>query len=235
MSIFGALKHLFTEGHRSPFVIAIDGPAASGKGTIARRLAEALHFDRLDTGALYRAVGWAVLSTGGDPTNAHDAVAAARQLRPGEIDETCLRTDAVGDAASKVAAIPEVRAALLDFQRNFARRPPGGRGAVIDGRDIGTVIVPHADVKIFVTARDEVRARRRFEEQHATHPDTRECDVLIDLKARDRRDSERAVAPLKAAADATVLETSELDIDAAVAAALVIVEKVLAHRHGHTH
>jgi cytidylate kinase len=232
MTILGALKHLF-DSSRHPFVIAIDGPAASGKGTIARRLAETLHFDRLDTGALYRAVAWAVLSAGGDPMKVADAVKAAHELRPGAIDETCLRSDTIGDAASKVAAIPEVRAALLDFQRNFAKKPPGGRGAVIDGRDIGTVIVPHADVKIFVTARDEVRARRRYEELRAERPHLRESDVLADLKARDRRDSERAVAPMTAAPDAHLLETSELDIDTAVTAALKIVESVLAKRLDH--
>lgn len=233
MSLSAAWKHLFGNDARKPPVVAIDGPAASGKGTIAKRLAERLNYDHLDTGALYRAVGWRVLHDGGDPANADDALRAARALVPGEIDESVLRNDAVGDAASKVAAIPAVRTALLDFQRQFAGHPPCGRGAVIDGRDIGTVVVPGADVKIFVTARDEVRAHRRFLDLRGDDPEIRECDVLMDLKARDRRDSERQVAPLKAAIDAVLLDTSELDIDAAVAAALAIVEKALARRnHG---
>ena len=229
-ALFRKLRHLFTLGRSAPFVIAVDGPAASGKGTIAEKLARHYDFDRLDTGALYRMAGWRVLNAGGDPSNVGDALAAVRGLKFGELDQAALRSEDVGEAASKVAAIPELREALLDHQRDFARHPPGGKGAVIDGRDIGTVVCPFADVKLFVTARDEVRAHRRFMELHGEQPDRGEAQVLADLKARDKRDSERAVAPLRAAPDAVLLETSELDIDAAVATALAIVDKALARR-----
>ncbi|NWH07107.1 MAG: (d)CMP kinase [Alphaproteobacteria bacterium] len=208
-------------------VIAIDGPAASGKGTIARRLAEVLGFDYLDTGVLYRAVGWTVLQHGRSPSIVFEATRVAETLKLASIDETVLRSDEVADAASKVAAIPEVRTALLDHQRHFAKNPPRGRGAVIDGRDIGTVVIPDAHVKIFVTARDEVRAHRRYLDLRPDNPDLREGQVLSELRARDRRDMERATAPLKPAGDAILLETSELDIDSAVAAALAIVERTL--------
>ncbi|MBI1238226.1 MAG: (d)CMP kinase [Alphaproteobacteria bacterium] len=210
-----------------PFVIAIDGPAASGKGTIARRIAAALNLDHLDTGALYRAVGAAVLEAGGDPADEETAVAAARAIDAARLDPATLRTDAIGEAASKVAAIPAVRAALLAYQKSFAAAPPGGRGAVIDGRDIATVIAPEAPVKIFVTADPAIRAHRRYLELKDSRLGLTEAAVLADLEARDRRDSGRSVAPLRQAADARLLDTSRLDIDAAVAAALAIVEAVL--------
>lgn len=230
MTALSRLFHGLFASVQRPFVVAVDGPAASGKGTIAEALARHYDFDRLDTGALYRAVGWRVLKAGGDPASADDALAAARDLKSGELDQAALRSEEVGDAASKVAAIPELRQALLGYQRDFARHPPGGKGAVIDGRDIGTVVCPGADVKLFVTARDEVRAHRRFLELHGENADVSEGQVLAELKARDRRDSERAVAPLRAAPDAVLLETSELAIDAAVATALAIVDKALARR-----
>jgi len=223
------IKGLFSRAPR-PFVVAVDGPAASGKGTIAEALARHYDFDRLDTGALYRMVGWRVLKSGGDPTNADDAVAAASGMKFGELDQAALRSEEIGDAASKVAAIPELREALLGYQRDFAQHPPGGKGAVIDGRDIATVVWPAAEVKLFVTARDEVRAHRRFLELHGERNGMSEGQILADLKARDRRDSERAVAPLRPAPDAVLLETSELAIDAAVATALAIVDKALSRR-----
>ena len=210
-------------------VIAIDGPAAAGKGTLARRLAEALGLAWLDTGALYRAVGLAVLRTGGDPADEAAAAAAARQMNIGRLDtgrlsDPALRTPEAGDAAAKVAAFPSVRKALLDFQRRFARNPPAGRrGAAIDGRDIGTVVCPDAPVKIFVTASPDERARRRFAELQAAGADVIYPAVLSELEARDGRDSSRAVAPLKPADDAAILDTSTLDAEAAFRAALDIV------------
>ncbi|HYD99489.1 MAG TPA: (d)CMP kinase [Alphaproteobacteria bacterium] len=202
-------------------IIAIDGPAASGKGTLAKRIAQHYGFAHLDTGALYRAVGLKVLRGGGDPENALTAGDAARALRVEDTEDEEIRGDAAAQAASKVAAIPSVREALLDFQRDFCRQPPGGRaGAVLDGRDIGTVIAPEAPAKIYVEARVEVRAERRVRELQgrgiAVIPDA----VLKDLKERDARDSQRAVAPLKPAADAFLLDTSDLTIDQALAAAL---------------
>lgn len=201
-----------------PFTVAIDGPAAAGKGTIGRAIAERFGLAHLDTGLLYRAVGARVL-TGADP------VEAARTLNAGALEDEALRTAAVAQEASKVAVIPEVRAALLDFQRAFARR---AGGAVLDGRDICTVICPQAEVKLFVTATPEVRARRRFDELSARGHDADYEQVLRDVKARDARDSERSAAPLKPAADAHVLDTSEMGIDAAVAAAVALVEKARA-------
>ena len=201
-----------------PFTVAIDGPAAAGKGTIGRAIAERFGLAHLDTGLLYRAVGARVL-TGADP------VEAARTLNAGALEDEALRTAAVAQEASKVAVIPEVRAALLDFQRAFARR---AGGAVLDGRDICTVICPQAEVKLFVTATPDVRARRRFDELSARGHDADYEQVLRDVKARDARDSERSAAPLKPAADAHVLDTSEMGIDAAVAAAVALVEQARA-------
>lgn len=196
-----------------PFTVAIDGPAAAGKGTISRAVAAQFGLAHLDTGLLYRAVGAQVL-TGADP------IEAARNLQAQALEDDALRTAAVAQAASKVAVIPEVRAALLDFQRAFARR---AGGAVLDGRDICTVICPQAEVKMFVTATPEVRAKRRFDElTERGHGPVYE-DVLADVKARDARDSERSTAPLKPAEGAHVLDTSEMGIDAAVAAAIAIV------------
>ncbi|HLI10926.1 MAG TPA: (d)CMP kinase [Alphaproteobacteria bacterium] len=211
-------------------IIAVDGPAASGKGTLARRLAERFAFAYLDTGLLYRAVGLAVLRQGGDPADPAAAAAAARRLDLDALDDPALRGDEAGNAASKVAAIPAVRAALLELQRGFARTPPGGKkGAVLDGRDIGTVICPEAEVKLFVTASPEARARRRHKELLARGLDSIYARVLQDLRERDARDAARAVAPLKPAPDACVLDTSALDADQAFEAA---VRQVLAKTGG---
>lgn len=197
----------------APFTIAVDGPAAAGKGTIARALAEALGLAHLDTGLLYRAVGFATLG-GKRPADAAQGLSADDLS-----DEGRLRTAEVAQEASKVAAIPEVRAALLDFQRAFARR---SGGAVLDGRDIGTVICPQAEVKLFVIASAEVRAERRYLELARKGEDVSRDGVLADVRARDARDMGRADAPLRAAPDATTLDTSEMSIDEAIAAALAI-------------
>ena len=187
------------------FTIAVDGPAAAGKGTISRALADAFGFAHLDTGLLYRAVG----AKGGDP------VAAAQSLSPEDLARDDLRTMAAGQAASVVAAIPEVRAALVTFQRDFARREGG---AVLDGRDIGTVICPGAEVKLFVTASPEVRAHRRWLEVGGDA-----AQVLAEVKARDERDMNRADAPLKPAADSVLIDTSALSVDEAVAQAEAVI------------
>ncbi len=206
-------------------IVAVDGPSASGKGTLARRLAAALDFAILDTGLLYRAVGAAVLATGGDPAEPAAAAAAARNLDLTALDPTPLRREAVGQAASVVAPIPEVRAALLDHQRRFAAAPPGGKaGAVLDGRDIGTVVCPRAEVKIFVTASAEARARRRHKELLERGEASIYARVVAEMRGRDRRDSERAAAPLRPAPDAVVLDTTEMDAEEAFQAALEIVE-----------
>lgn len=194
------------------FTVAIDGPAAAGKGTIGRALAERFGFAHLDTGLLYRAVG----AKGGDP------VAAALGLAPADMARDDLRTLDAGQAASRVAAIPEVREALVSFQRRFARAEGG---AVLDGRDIGTVICPEAEVKLFVTASAEVRAHRRWLEVGGD-----EAEVLAQQIERDRRDAERSVAPLVPATDAVVIDTSHLDIAAAVAEAVALVERKLGER-----
>jgi len=196
------------------FTIAIDGPAAAGKGTISKAVAAHFGFAHLDTGLLYRAVGAKMLA-GVEPID------AAQTLTTKDLESDTLRTPAVAQAASKVAVIPEVRAALLDFQRAFARRQGG---AVLDGRDIGTVICPEAEAKLFVTASAQVRAQRRYQELVAKDMATSLDDVLADVIARDERDMNRAEAPLKPAADAVTIDTSDLAIDAAVAAAIEAID-----------
>lgn len=199
------------------FTVAIDGPAAAGKGTISKAVAAHFGFAHLDTGLLYRAVGAKVLAGA-------EAIAAAEALTAEDLDADNLRTPEVAQAASKVAVIAEVRAALVAFQQTFARR---AGGAVLDGRDIGTVICPDAEAKLFVTASAEVRAERRYLELAAKgHNDTRE-EVLADVKARDERDMNRAEAPLKAADDAILIDTSDLSIEAAVARAVAEIESRL--------
>lgn len=193
-------------------IIAIDGPAAAGKGTLARGLADALGFAFLDTGSLYRATALKVLTDGIDPDDVAACAAAARDLKPADLAAPGLRTEAVGQMASRVSAIPDVRAALLQFQRDFAASPPGGEaGAVLDGRDVGTVVCPAADVKLFVTASVDVRAERRFKELQAAGENAIYARVLQEMRERDERDSSRAVAPLRPADDATVIDTSGLD------------------------
>lgn len=203
-------------------IIAIDGPAAAGKGTLARRLAAHFGLRYLDTGLLYRAVGKAVLAAGEDPNDAAAAEAAARALKPEDLTADDLRTEAIGAAASKVAAVEGARAALLDFQRAFAGEPPG---AVLDGRDIGTVVCADADVKLFVTASAEERARRRAAELQARGETVIYAAVLRDLKARDERDSGRDIAPLEPAADAIRLVTDDLDAEQAFQAAREAIDR----------
>jgi CMP/dCMP kinase len=208
-------------------IIAIDGPAASGKGTLAKRLAAHYGYRHLDTGAIYRAVAYALISRGADLADEAAAISAARGLDPQTFDNPALKSHQVGTAASVVSAYPEVREVLLNFQRQFAAHPPG---AVLDGRDIGTVICPNADVKIFVVAEPKVRARRRTLEAQARGDAADEAAILADILARDERDRNRAAAPLKAAADAYLLDNSHLDIDGGVRAAIDIVEAVRAGR-----
>ena len=203
-------------------IIAIDGPAASGKGTIGKRLAAHYRLRHLDTGLLYRAVGRTVLDAGHKLDDRQAAIAAAQSLDLSRFDEAVLKGAEAGEAASFVSAIPEVRAALVGFQRSFAAGAPG---AVLDGRDIGTVICPDADVKIFVTAAPEVRARRRAAEYRASGKTTDDAIVLADIRKRDERDSSRSASPLRQANDAMLLDTTNLDVEAAVAAAIAIVEK----------
>jgi cytidylate kinase len=202
-------------------IIAIDGPAASGKGTLGKRLAAHYGLRHLDTGLLYRAVARTMLDAGLPLGDEAAAAGAARKLEAARLDEAALKRGEFGEAASVVSAFPAVRAALLDFQRGFAAAPPG---AVLDGRDIGTVICPGADVKIFVTAAPETRARRRALELAARGEPAEEAAVLADIRRRDARDTARAAAPLRPAADAHLLDTTHLDIDAAFRAAVAIVE-----------
>ena len=208
-------------------IIAIDGPAASGKGTLGKRLAHHYGYRHLDTGVIYRAVAFALLEAGADLTNEALAVAAAMELDPEKFGNPILKTQKVGDAASVVSAIPKVREVLVNFQRQFAADPPG---AVLDGRDIGTVIYPDADVKIFVVADPHVRARRRTLEALGRGEAADEAAVLADILKRDERDQNRATAPLKAAPDAYLLDNSQLDIESGVRAAIDIVEAVRAGR-----
>jgi CMP/dCMP kinase len=208
-------------------IIAIDGPAASGKGTLGKRLAAHYGLRHLDTGLIYRAVTKALLDAGDRLDDVERAVAAAKALDPGGFDEKVLKSHSIGEAASIVSALPEVRAALLAFQRDFGRAPPW---AVLDGRDIGTVIFPEADVKIYVDATPEVRAQRRAAEIARAGGAVSEAEVLADIRRRDERDTRRAAAPLRPAPDAHLLDTSHLDIDAAFRAAIDIVEAVRAGR-----
>jgi len=203
------------------FIVAIDGPAAAGKGTIARAVAKEFGLRYLDTGLLYRAVAEKVLE-------GQDALTAARALTPAALDAPGLRRAAVAAKASEIAVLPELRAILVAFQRDFAHAP--GQGAVLDGRDIGTVICPEADVKLFVTATPEVRARRRFAELHESGARQTYAEVLAEVEARDRRDRTRATAPLRPAEDALLLDTSNLSIDAAVAKAVTNIKRIMQGR-----
>ncbi|MFN3869493.1 MAG: (d)CMP kinase [Hyphomicrobiaceae bacterium] len=203
-------------------IIAIDGPAASGKGTLAKRIAAHFGLPCLDTGLLYRAVARDVERAGFRTADRWAAIAYARGLDMTSFDDPALRGATAGEKASQVAHIPEVRAALLEAQRAFAHQPGG---AVLDGRDIGTVICPDADVKIFVTAVPEIRARRRFLEHVSRGEATSFEDVLADIRARDTRDSARAAAPLKPAADALLLDTTDLDIEGAFDAAVGLIKR----------
>ncbi len=222
-------------------VIAVDGPAAAGKGTLAINLAKRLGLGYLDTGALYRAVALAVIETGGDASNINDVRPALaiikRNLTPELLSNPAIRTPQVAEAASKVSALPEVRAALLDFQRDFTQNPQWAfsvdgtlttaldqiGGAVLDGRDIGTVVCPQADMKFYITASPEVRAQRRWKELSARNPDLTYEDVLADQLSRDQRDSTRATAPLRAADDAYVIDTTALNAEEALDEAVAII------------
>lgn len=208
-------------------IIAVDGPTASGKGTVAKNLAEHYGLKRLDTGSLYRAVGLAVLDARGDPSDAGAAVAAAEALDLGAIDEDRIRSSAAGLAASKVAVIPEVRAVLRRAQQVFANDP---QGAVLDGRDIGTVICPNADVKLFVTASLEARTQRRLAELRARGEQISFEELQAQIAERDQRDMSRKDSPLYQAADAHLLDTTALSIEGAAAAAYAIVDAVMARR-----
>jgi CMP/dCMP kinase len=195
-------------------VITVDGPSAAGKGTLARRLAKHYGFRFLDTGALYRGVGLAVLRQGLDPKDENAAVAAARALRPESLEDPDLRTEATGTAASVVAAIPSVRAAILNWQRDFAANAArDSGGAVLDGRDIGTVVCPDADAKLFITASTEARAQRRVKELQARGETAIYARVLQDMQERDARDQGRSVSPTKPATDAQIIDTSDLTAD----------------------
>ncbi|MDV2987343.1 UNVERIFIED_CONTAM: (d)CMP kinase [Methylobacteriaceae bacterium AG10] len=206
-----------------PLVIAIDGPAASGKGTLAKRLALHYGLPHLDTGLLYRAVALTLIDEGSDLDDRAAAARAASALSADRLSDPRLRERAMGEAASRVSSVPEVRAALLSWQRRFAE---GAEGAVLDGRDIGTVVCPEARVKLFIIAAPEERARRRHRELLGRGEETTLAAILADIRARDARDSSRAAAPLKAAEDAVVLDTTELDAEAAFAEAVAIVERL---------
>ena len=206
-------------------IIAVDGPAASGKGTLARRLAKHYGLAHLDSGLLYRATALQVLLAGGDPAKPADAVAGAKLVRPDQLSDPRLKEERTAEAASLVSAVPGVRAVLLGFQRDFTQNPPGGaKGAVLDGRDIGTVVLPEARVKLFVTASLDIRAERRYHELLARGgavPDL--AEIRADMAARDEADRNRTTAPLRPAADATILDTSTLTADEALARAEAII------------
>jgi CMP/dCMP kinase len=211
------------------FIVAIDGPAASGKGTLARRLAERFGLAHLDTGKLYRATAFLVLAAGADPTDPAAAEAAARRVEPTLLADPRLLEEPVARAASVVAAVPSVRAALLAFQRGFAAAPPPpARGAVLDGRDIGTAVCPEAAVKLFITATPEARAERRLRELRERGATAIYGGVLQDMKERDARDSLRRVAPLAAAPDAVIIDTTGLDADQVFEQASEIIARALA-------
>ena len=210
------------------FVIAIDGPAGAGKGTMARRLADHYRLNLLDTGLTYRAVAHFMLAQGLPLDDEAAALGAAAAVDLGRLDREALSQHAVGEAASKVAVIPAVRRVLVDKQRGFSRRAPG---AVLDGRDIGTVVCPDADVKLYVTASAEVRARRRLAEIEARGGEADFARILEDIERRDARDTERADSPLRPAADAHLLDTSEMDIETAFLAARRLVDQALAARN----
>ena len=206
------------------FVIAVDGPAASGKGTLARRLATHFGYAHLDTGLIYRAVGLALIRQKKAAADPASALHAAQTLTPEALDDPELRGDHVAGMASQVAAMPDVRTALIDYQRKFARRPPGGKkGVVLDGRDIGTVICPNADAKLFVDASVETRAERRVKELRERGVEAIYARVLQDMKERDTRDRSRSVAPLVPAEDAYTLDTTDLDADGAFREALYFI------------
>jgi cytidylate kinase len=213
-----------------PFVIAIDGPSAAGKGTLARAIAGHFGLTYLDTGLLYRAVAARLLRAGRDPSDREAATAAAQHIELTELNAPALRNDEIAQAASKVAIIPQVRAALLSLQRNFASNPPPGpngatAGAVIDGRDIGTVVCPDAPIKFFVTATIEARAQRRYRELLARNGESIYARVLQDMRERDERDRNRAVSPLTPAKDAVVIDTTALSPEAMLAAAVAHIER----------
>lgn len=207
-------------------IIAIDGSAASGKGTLAKSLARQLSYDYLDTGALYRAVGLSLIKAGVSPDNIveNQAIDIAKSLDLDLTNSPLIRDDRVADMASRVAAITPVRAALLDLQRRFAATPQSGRGAILDGRDIGTVVLPSADLKLFIDAAIETRAKRRTKELHDAGQSAMFRDVLADMQARDKRDRTRSVAPLRAADDAITIDTTTMDAAAVLALALTYVE-----------
>jgi cytidylate kinase len=209
-----------------PLLIAVDGPAASGKGTIARALARHFGLPHMDTGILYRAVALTMFRFGGDPASEFEAVRACEGVAQIDPTDDELRSEVVGSIASRISAYSGVRAALLDRQRHFADQ---AGGAVLDGRDVGTVIAPNATVKIFVTAAPEVRAQRRVRELLERGMPAHLEDVLVDIRARDLRDSNRAAAPLIQADDAELLDTSEMDVDEAIEAAIALAEKRLVH------
>src|SRR3954449_10416685 len=210
------------------FTIAIDGPAGAGKGTLARRVADYYHLNHLDTGLTYRAVALQLIRHGLPLENASAAEMAARQIDLADLDRVALSAHEVGEAASKVAVIPAVRRALVEKQREFARTPPG---AVLDGRDIGTVVCPDADVKLYVTASAAVRAKRRLDEIEDNGGKADFAEILADIERRDERDMGRADSPLKPAADAHLLDTSEMAIEAAFLAAMSVIDDVLAKRN----
>lgn len=211
----------------SPTIIAVDGPAASGKGTLSRRLATHYGLAHLDTGLSYRAVALALLDAGLPLDDAAHAIAAARTVDLGALDRHILSSHRIGEAASKVAVIPEVRRILVEKQRAFGKTPPG---AVLDGRDIGTVVCPNADVKLYVTASAAVRAGRRYREIVRLGGQADFAEILADIERRDARDTERTDSPLRPAADAHLLDTSEMDIEATFLAAIAIIDDALAAR-----